>query len=107
MIQDNLKPVLSALRKAFGAHYGNRLAELILYGSQARGEAGQDSDIDVLVVLKDSVDDYLEIEQTGEMISQLSLDFDALILCVFVSEKDYKSKNLPLFENVRREGIAV
>jgi len=107
MMQNSLKSILTELRRAFGVHYGARLAELILYGSQARGEAGQDSDIDLLVVLKGPVDDYLEIEQTGEIISGLSLMFDSLVLCVFVSEEDYQTKDLPLLQNVRREGIAV
>ena len=41
--------------------YGTRLAGLVLYGSQAWGEAGDDSDIDVLVLLEGPVDRMAEL----------------------------------------------
>jgi predicted nucleotidyltransferase len=47
-----IKPILDELREALAAHYGERLAKLVLFGSQARGDAEADSDIDVLVVLR-------------------------------------------------------
>jgi hypothetical protein len=35
------------------ARYGENLSQIILFGSQARGNARADSDIDVLIVLED------------------------------------------------------
>ena len=43
--------ILKELRKRFEVFYGNRLAHMVLFGSRARGDAEQDSDFDVLVVL--------------------------------------------------------
>lgn len=34
-------------------HYGDRLSKIILYGSYARGDFNEESDIDLMVVLKD------------------------------------------------------
>ncbi|MFN3967254.1 MAG: nucleotidyltransferase domain-containing protein, partial [Endomicrobiia bacterium] len=48
-----LKEVVDRLRKL----YGDNLSKVILYGSKARGDATDDSDIDILVVLK-KIDDY-------------------------------------------------
>ena len=36
--------------------YGKKIKQVILYGSHVRGEATEDSDIDVLVVVDDSLD---------------------------------------------------
>ena len=58
-----LKTILAELRSRFEALYGDRLVKLILYGSQARGDAEPDSDIDVLVVLKGPVQVGTEIER--------------------------------------------
>ena len=54
-INDKLKTILAKLRSHFEQLYGDRLTQMVLYGSQARGDADPDSDIDVLVVLKGQV----------------------------------------------------
>jgi hypothetical protein len=46
-----LQQMLFEFRKGLERIYGPRLAGLVLFGSQARGDALPDSDIDVMVVL--------------------------------------------------------
>ncbi len=43
---------LRLLRSRLEARFGARLVRLVLFGSQARGEAGPESDVDVLVLLE-------------------------------------------------------
>jgi len=50
-----LDEILREFRKAVAKLYGRRLKNVILYGSWARGEATEDSDIDLLVVLRGRV----------------------------------------------------
>jgi predicted nucleotidyltransferase len=38
--------------------YGDRLERAVLFGSRARGDAGQDSDYDVAVFLREMVDRF-------------------------------------------------
>jgi Predicted nucleotidyltransferases len=52
IVNDPLKIILAQLKRELKNHYGDRLKQLIMFGSQARGDAHPDSDIDVLVVLK-------------------------------------------------------
>jgi hypothetical protein len=42
---------IARLRAALEARFGARLQELVLFGSQARGQAQEDSDVDLLVVV--------------------------------------------------------
>ena len=87
--------------------YADRLNSLVLFGSQARDEANQDSDIDILVVLKDEVDSWTEIKRTGGFIAQLSLENNILINNIFVSAQQFTEQNTALMRNVKREGIPI
>ncbi|MBI4639522.1 MAG: nucleotidyltransferase domain-containing protein [Candidatus Tectomicrobia bacterium] len=102
-----LKATLTELRCRFEALYGDRLVRMVLYGSQARGDAEPGSDIDILVVLKGSVSPGDEIARTGETIADLSLQFDEVISCVFMDEDRFTHRNGPFLRNIRKEGIVV
>lgn len=100
-----LNPILTHLKQELTDLYGNRLLHLTLFGSQARGDAEPDSDIDVLVVLKSPVNPGTEIKRTGKTISNLCLHYDVVISCVFMDETQYQTRNGALLRNIRREGI--
>jgi predicted nucleotidyltransferase len=102
-----IEAVLKELRIRFQNLYGERLVKMLLYGSQARGDADPASDIDVLVVLRGQVSPGEEIARTAEATAELSLKYDGVISCVFVSEKRYTNEQSPLLVNVRREGVPV
>ncbi|GAB4285398.1 MAG: hypothetical protein Fur0025_16940 [Oscillatoriaceae cyanobacterium] len=49
MINTKIFPILSEIKTYLTSLYQERLADLLLYGSQARGDAKPESDIDILV----------------------------------------------------------
>ena len=52
--------VMREIRRRLESAYGARLRGIVLYGSEARGDAGPDSDIDLLVLLEGPVDWVVE-----------------------------------------------
>jgi predicted nucleotidyltransferase len=102
-----IRTILAELRSRFETLYGDRLVKLILYGSQARGDADADSDIDVLVVLKGEVNPFEEIERGSHVTADVSLEHDVVISSVYVPEERYNRGNGPLLLNVRVEGVSV
>jgi uncharacterized protein len=107
MPHPQLRHILSTLQTYCKQKYGDRLVQIVLFGSQARGDAASDSDIDVLIILQGSVSLVNEIKQISEFISDLCLKYNTLISCIFMSDEQFQRSNSPLLLNIRREGIAV
>lgn len=55
-----LQQVLQGAKERLQEIYGDRLRRVILCGSQVRGDAREDSDVDVLVALEGALDGYEE-----------------------------------------------
>jgi len=106
-MNDELASVLQQLRAGLEAQYGDRLDQVLLYGSQARGDAGPESDVDVLVVLEGEVNPLSEIHATEFLVADLSLENDLVILCVFMSELEFIEGDDPFLRNVRRDAVVV
>jgi predicted nucleotidyltransferase len=104
-MNESLKPILAELKQRLTELYGERLSQLILFGSQARGDATEDSDIDVLVVLEGEVDLADEVKRTSDLRLEYSLDRGLLISPTFISSKRYSENNLPLMIDVQSDGI--
>lgn len=107
MEQKQLRRILRALQKELKDTLGERVEKIILYGSQARGDARDDSDIDVLIVLKDDFKYGTMLKKTSKAVAKLSLDNDVVISRAFVTRQQYEQSKIPFLMNVRREGIAI
>ncbi|KOR38266.1 MULTISPECIES: nucleotidyltransferase domain-containing protein [Planktothricoides] len=104
-MSEQLQILLKQLRSDLLELYGTRLDRLILFGSQARGTATENSDIDVLIILKGQVNPGEEIKRTGHLISDLSLQYDLTISRLFMDSEKFSTANTPLLLNIRKEGI--
>ncbi len=102
-----LPDILQELRSYLQNIYGDHLNDLILFGSQARGEAEPDSDIDLLIILKGEVDPWTENQRTSQRISQICLDYSVVICNIFVSVEQFTAKSSALLRNIANEGVYV
>lgn len=105
MIHPQLEEIISKLKQSFINLYNTKLDKIILYGSPGRKDAQIDSDIDILVVFKDNIDPYKEIDRTGDIIYQISLDYDVVLSRHFISSDKFNYSNNPFLHNVKKEGI--
>ena len=82
-------------------------AELILFGSRARGDSSKDSDWDVLVLTEMETD----ADFTNKLIDQifeLELEFTQAVSPIIVDKKTWEDwAIMPLYKNIAKEGVAV
>ena len=104
----NIKKILRELKKGLVNIYGDQLKAVYLFGSFARGEGKlPDSDIDVMIVLKGEFDYWEMGKRSSELVASLSLENDVLISTKLASETKYAESKMPLYINVRKEGVLV
>lgn len=105
--QDRLQQILAEYRQRLEEVLAGDLDSLILYGSQARGDAEAGSDIDVLCLMKNPFDYGELVRHTAEAAAEVSLKYNVVISTAFVTRADYLSRRTPFLMNVRREGVTV
>ena len=88
--------------------YKNCIDRIILYGSYARGDYSEDSDVDLMILLRIS---DIEIRKYREQLSNLTYDFNVSynvdIKPIAKSKEEFlKWVNVyPFYANVQREGV--
>ena len=99
--------ILKEYRTRLKEALGEDSYSIVLYGSEARGDAVEGSDIDVLCIMKKPFDYGDLILRTSEITSEISLKYDVVLSRSFARLEDYKTRQTPFLMNVRREGVPV
>ena len=102
-----IERVIEELKRELDKIYGNRLRKIVLYGSYARGDYTEDSDIDILIVLRGRVKPGQEIDRIIDAITDINLKYGVLISVYPISESKFRRLKSPLLINARREGVTL
>ena len=101
----NVKKLLAELKKGLTEIYGPRLKAVYLFGSYARGDYHEGSDLDVMIVLDTYKSYWDELVRSAELASDLSLEYDVTVSRMIMTEERWKKGDLPVLMNIRTEGI--
>ena len=99
--RDLLPDIRARLERAFGP----RLAGVVLFGSEARDEAGPDSDIDLLVLLDGPVRYWADLRAGLDAVYALVLETGRPIHPKPVSRAVFEAGLFPLYRRAKLEGI--
>lgn len=89
---------------------GDKLSKIIMYGSYARGDYHQYSDVDVMILVKMSEEEIKQIENTiYDMVFDIQMETGVDISPIIKNEDQYEYwvDVLPFYRNVRDEGVVI
>jgi predicted nucleotidyltransferase len=82
--------------------------KVILFGSQARGDARPDSDWDLLVLLDKEKNEIEDEDKYSYPFTKLGWNYGIAINSILYTKKQWKKgKSFPFHKNVMRDGIEV
>ena len=106
MLRTSRSVILQQIRPRLTEAFGNRLRGVVLFGSEARGEAAPDSDIDLFVLLEGPIDLGKDIATIVGALYPVQLEIaDRPIHALPAQVEDYEAGTFAVYRAAKREGI--
>ena len=106
LMEDKIN-ILKELKKMLVSNFGKNISEVILFGSQAKGNVNEHSDYDILIVLKNDYD-YDYTRQISDVCYEIDLKYDIFIDTKLISINELNNTlkgKYPLYLDALEEGI--
>ena len=105
-----LNRVLAQMNDRLRALFGLHLKEAILYGSFARGDADETSDVDVLILVDLSREEIVRYRRPVAEIASDYLFTDNILVSPIIENKEFFEQHidvLPFYRNIVLEGVRI
>jgi len=104
-MDERIKSLINQIKAHLIKMYGGKIKKVILYGSYVRGKATKDSDIDILVLVDQSLNPFEVRESLSDLLFDILLEDGEHISVIVVPECFYDNYNSPFILNVKKEGV--
>lgn len=86
--------------------FSDSILAIILYGSVARNDNTDESDIDIVIIIKNEMDDATK-EQFIHWSAELDLQYERVFSIIDIQEENMEKWGnvLPFYQNIQKEGI--
>ena len=108
--QSKLNQILNEVAAAAKDTFGDDLQSVILYGSYARGDYDDSSDIDIMIIADVNREDLFRYKRPIiRVTSEFGLEKDIVITATLKDKKTFEQyKNvLPFYQSVLKEGVKI
>lgn len=110
MNKSNLAKVLQKLTTQIQQLLGDKLNKIVLFGSYARGDNTEWSDVDILVLTNMSPQENNAIfHELNKIFSRLGLEYDILLSLCLIDKSSYDSRMSfhPFYQNIEQDGVVL
>jgi len=107
---DILRDILFSIKQGYKQVYGDDIMDIYLYGSYARGDYEQDSDIDFVAIVKGNrLDLQKKLKVMWDIAADLGLENDIVISPTVIPYNEFLQyqEKLPYYRNIIKEGVKV
>ena len=96
---------MKELKEGLVQIYGDKLKAVYLYGSYARGDYREGSDVDVMILLKTYRNYWKELQRSSQLASDLSLKYDVTVSRLIIKEIQWREATMPVVRNIHKDGL--
>ena len=108
--KNDVNTIVHKIAQTYKDIYSDSLVEVLLYGSHARGDYNEDSDIDLVAIVHGN---RLELQKKLDLVwdvsSELELKYEIIISPTVIPHDEFKKyqKVLPYYRNISKEGVKI
>lgn len=110
LAEKDLKTILTKVVLHSRSEFGSSLNDIILYGSYARGDQEEGSDIDIMIIVDEKPEKLREYRRSfSKLASALDLEYGTAVspLLKDADTFEYWKDVLPFYKNVNTEGVRI
>ena len=103
MIDKSTENIIQEIKNTLKSKYDDFFG-LYLFGSRARGDNNQFSDLDLAIIFKRKIDTNLKTE-ISHLMAEFMIKYDIIIDNPVFAYNDIINPRIPLAENIQKQGV--
>lgn len=105
--ENQVNNIVGQISQFYRSVYGDKIVAIYLYGSYARGNYTEESDIDITAIVRgDRMDLQEKLKQIWDISADIELENDVVVSPTVIPYAEYEAYKeiLPYYMNIQKEG---
>ncbi len=102
--------ILQKIAEAYRVVYGDNLVKVMMYGSYARGDYDNYSDVDIAAIVRGERQELQNaLKKIWDTSSELELEYETIVSPTVIPFDEYEQyrNDVPYYRNIEKEGVVI